>query len=592
MTTPFSPRYGDLVTMFRDSVTRHAERPLYGVRTDSGWTWTTYREAGELVDTFRGALAKLGVARGDRIACVSNNRLEWVIAYYAAQSLGATWVPMYENQHDKEVAYILADSGAKVCLVGSSRAEATVSAHRAELPGLLHIVGFTDEGEGGFWKRLEAARSSPVAPITPDGGDICCLIYTSGTTGKPKGVCLTHRNLASNVQSVQLIIPFVADDRSVSFLPWAHVFGGNIELNTIMSIGASTAICEAADKLLEMVAEVRPTFLVAVPRVWNRIHNVVVRGIAEQPGPLRWMFERAMVAGARARRGARVGLVDRAALAMARRTVFARVVARFGGRLKYAVSGAAALSPEVAGFVDTLGINVYEGYGMTEASGVATANTPAARRIGSVGKPIPGVTVALDPSAPGVDVGHGEIILHGHCVMQGYFNRPDENKATLTADGGLRTGDLGRFDADGFLFITGRVKELYKLENGKYIAPAPLEEQLTLSPYVAQVMVHGADRPYNVALVVPEFGALGEWAQNQGFGGDRATLLGDPRVEKLIGDELDKQSADWKGFERVRKFALLPEEFSTANDLLTPTLKIKRRNVVKRYEARIQSLYP
>lgn len=588
MTRSFTPKYVDVVTMFRDSVQRFADRPLYGVRKESGWTWHTYREAGALVDDFRAALADLGVGRGDRVACVSNNRLEWIIACYATQSLGATWVPMYENQHEAEQKYILGDCGAKVCFAGSAKATAGARAFQAELPKLEHVIGFSDDGAGGFWKLLEAAKGKKVAPIAPEGKDLCSIIYTSGTTGSPKGVCLSHENLASNVQAALLVIPVEPDDRSVSFLPWAHVFGGNIELNALMSIGASTAICEAADKLLDMVAEVQPTLLVAVPRVWNRIHGVVSKGIAEQPAPLRWMFHRAMAAGSKERRGQRLGIVDHLALLMARRTVFARVVQRFGGRLKYAISGAAALAPEVAEFVDTLGVTVFEGYGMTESSGVATANTPAARRIGTVGMPIPGVTIKLDHAAPGGDGDVGEIILHGHCVMQGYYNRPEETKAALTADGGLRTGDLGRVDGDGFLHITGRVKELYKLENGKYIAPAPLEEQITLSPYIAQAMVHGDNRPFNVALLVPDRHALESWVKDHGVNGDPLT---DARVQKLFADELEKQSTDWKGFERVRKFALLSEDFTTANDMLTPTLKVKRRNVLKRYGDRIQSLY-
>jgi long-chain acyl-CoA synthetase len=590
----FTPKYDDVVTMFRDSVARHGDRPLYGVRKPGGWVWTSYRQAGVLVDAMRAALVELGVERGDRVACVSGNRLEWVIAAYAAQSLGATWVPMYENQHEHEQAYILSDCGAKLCFAGSAKAESGVRAlvERGEVPQLAQVVGFSDDGPGGFWARLEKGKARAVAPIVPTGSDLCSIVYTSGTTGNPKGVCLTHRNLAAAVQAAEMVIPFGADDRTVAFLPWAHVFGGNVELNTLMSIGGSMAICEQADQLIEMLPEVKPTLLVAVPRVWNRIHTAVQRSLAEQPRFLRWVVERALVAGAARRRGKSPTLLDGLALAFARRTVFARIVARFGGQLKYAVSGAAALSPEVGEFVDTLGVTVFEGYGMTESSGVATVNTPAAQRIGSVGKPIPGVRVELDTTAAGSEGGTGEIILHGHCVMQGYYNRPDDTRAALTADGGLRTGDLGRVDGDGFLFITGRVKELYKLENGKYVAPAPLEEQLTLSPFIAQALVHGANKPHNVALLVPELGALRKWAGEHGVGGDGTDrLLADARVRALFASELEKQQAAWKGYERVRGFDLLAEEFSTANDMLTPTLKVKRRNVLKRYEARLEALY-
>ena len=591
MTEPFNPKYGDLVTMFRDSVERYADRPLYGVRKPDGWTWYTYKQAGEMVDAFRAALARLGVERGDRVACVSNNRLEWVIASYAVQSLGATWVPMYENQLPKEQKYILIDSGAKVCLAGSAVAEKAVRALQSEVPGLKEVIGFSDESEGGFWKRLEAGKAHPVPPIHPDGKDVCCIIYTSGTTGSPKGVRLKHEGLAKGIEAAKLVIPFAADDRSVSFLPWAHVFG-QLELNTLMSIGASIAICESADKLLELIAEVKPTMLVAVPRVWNRIHGVVLKSIAAQPAPLRWIFDRAMRAANQERRGERAGVLGKAALAIARKAIFAKVIARFGGRLKYAVSGAAALSREVAEFVDTLGINVFEGYAMTETGGVGTINSPTAKRIGSVGKPVPGLRIELDQSAIGSDAGQGEIVMVGHSVMEGYHNHPDETRSALTPEGGLRTGDLGRLDADGFLYITGRVKELYKLENGKYIAPAPLEEQITLSPYIAQAMMYGSNRPYNVALLVPDVAALRDWARaNQVPDDDVVRLLQDERVKQLIAGELEKHSTEWKSFERIRNFALLSEEFSTTNDMLTPTLKLKRRNILKRYQDRIDSLY-
>jgi long-chain acyl-CoA synthetase len=592
MTESFNPRYTDLVTMFRDSVERFADRPLYGVRKSDGWTWYTYKQAGEMVDAFRAALAGLGVGRGDRVACVSNNRLEWVIACNAVESLGATWVPMYENQHEKEQKYILTDSGAKVCLAGSAGAEKTIRALQAEVPGLKEVIGFSDESEGGFWKRLEAGKAHPVPPVRPDGKDVYSIVYTSGTTGTPKGVRLTHESLAKGIEAAKMVIPFVPDDRSVSFLPWAHVFGGHLELNTLMSIGASMAICESPDKLLEMVAEVKPTLLVAVPRVWNRIHSVVQKSIAEQPAPLRWIFASAMRAASKERRGERAGVLDKAALAIARKMIFAKVVAKFGGRLKYAVSGAAALSREVAEFVDTLGINVFEGYAMTETGGVGTINMPRAKRIGSVGKAVPGVRIELDRTAVGGDAEQGEIVILGHCIMDGYHNHPDETKAALTPEGGLRTGDLGKFDADGFLYVTGRVKELYKLENGKYIAPAPLEEQLTLSPYIAQAMIYGSNRPHNVAILVPDVAALRDWARaNHVPHDDVAKLLEDERVKKLIAGELEKHSAEWKGFERIRNFALLSEEFSTTNDMLTPTLKVKRRNILKRYGDRIDSLY-
>jgi long-chain acyl-CoA synthetase len=228
---------------------------------------------------------------------------------------------------------------------------------------------------------------------------------------------------------------------------------------------------------------------------------------------------------------------------------------------------------------------------MTETSGSATSNTPAARRIGSVGKALPGIEVKLDHAMASGDPDVGEILVYGHGVMNGYNNQPEETAKVMTADGGLRTGDLGKFDKDGFLFITGRVKELYKLENGKYVAPAPMEEQITLSRFISQAMIFGSDKPYNVALIVPDMAALGEWAKENGLGDKNGQLLDDPKVKKLYAEEIERQSAEWKGYERVKGFKLLANPFTTADDLLTPTLKLKRRNVIKKYQPELDSLY-
>jgi len=268
--------------------------------------------------------------------------------------------------------------------------------------------------------------------------------------------------------------------------------------------------------------------------------------------------------------------------------IFSKIRQKFGGRLKYAVSGSAALSKEVAEFIDALGIEVYEGYGLTETSPIATANFPGNRKIGSVGKAIPGVTIVIDKAVTG-DAKNGEILIRGPNIMQGYHNRDDENKAVLMADRTFRSGDMGFVDDDGYLYITGRIKEQYKLENGKYVVPSPLEEELKLSPFIANVMIHGANKPYNVALVVPDKAALEKWAADNG------KTLGDVEksddVKKVIEDELKKYAKSFKGFERPEKFVLTAEDFTTDNGMLTPTLKLKRRNVLQKYEPALDALY-
>jgi long-chain acyl-CoA synthetase len=587
----FTPKHDNTVTMFREAFQKFAARPLFGVRRDGTWSWLTYGEVGKMVDDLRGGLASLGLAAKDHVAIVSNNRLEWAVAAWATQSLGAAYVPMYENQLDKEWKFILSDSGAKAVFVGSPKAEARIRALVAEVPIVKHVIGFEADDATSYKKLLEIGAAKPAPHVSPARDDMAAIVYTSGTTGNPKGVCLTHGNLSSNIQGVQEVVPFSPEDRSLAFLPWAHVLGGSSELGAIVHNGASTAICEDVTKLIDMIPEVQPTLLVAVPRIWNRIYDGVQKNIASKPKAVQTIFARGMAAQSRLKRGESIGLGDKIMLALARKLVFSKVVGRFGGRLKFAISGSAALSKDVAEFVDNLGITVYEGYGMTETSSVATASSPGNKRIGAVGKPIPGMEVTLDHTAPGADAEQGEILIKGMGIMSGYWNRPDETKASLTADGALRSGDLGKFDKDGFLYITGRVKELYKLENGKYVAPAPLEEKITLSPYIAQALVHGADKPYNVALIVLDLPAVKGWAEQQGLPTDDASLLKDARVRELITKELARYSEDWKGYERVRNFAFLEEEFTTANDMLTPSLKLKRRNALKKYEGRIAALY-
>jgi long-chain acyl-CoA synthetase len=589
---PFAPEFTDLVTLVTAAVKRFADRPLYGTRGEDGWHWTTYREFGSLVERFRAGLAGLGVKRGDKVAVISQNRLEWVVGAHAVYGLGAAYVPMYEAQLDKEWQYILNDSGATVCLVANASIEARVRRIAEKVPGLLHVIPFEGDGPSTYAGLLARGAGQPAVTVTPSPSDVASIIYTSGTTGNPKGVCLTHSNLASNVSALLPLLESNADDRGVSFLPWAHVFGGCVELNTCMAVGASTAICGDAAKLPQFIAEVKPTVLFAVPRVWNRIHTSVTAMMLTKPPAVRWMFDTAMVAKNKQRHGKSIGPSEWLAVRLAEKLVFPKVRAAFGGRLRFAASGAAALSLEVAEFIENLGIGLYEGYGMTESSGGTTAQPLGAKRLGSVGKAIPGVRIEIDKTVAGATADDGEVVIYGHGIMAGYHNQQDATRQTIGHDGGLRTGDLGRLDADGYLYITGRTKELYKLENGKYVAPAPLEEQITISPFILQCVIFGADRPHNVALIVPDMAAVRSWAEKQGIAGDGDALLGDSRVRKLLESEVATHSKDFKGFERIKDFVIDPEELTIQNGLLTPTLKLKRSKVIAKYDDVFASLYP
>jgi long-chain acyl-CoA synthetase len=584
----YQPRYTNLVAMFLQATEKFADQPLFGTRASEGWRWTSYRQFRSLVDAARAGLHALGVQRGDRVAVISNNRLEWAVCAYGTYTLGAVYVPMYEAQLDKDWEFILRDSGAKLCLVASEVVRKRVEALRATLPDLQRVI---ELGSADYQQLLARPDAPTVASTTPDDADVATLIYTSGTTGAPKGVRLTQRNLAANVSALLDVAPVRHGDRSLAFLPWAHVFGGCIELNTLMAVGGSLAICDNTDKLLGYLPEVKPTILLSVPRIWNRIYDGVQKQIAGRPKLIQAVFAAAMSAKSKRKHGQALSLGERLALPLGERLIFAKIAQRFGGELRFAVSGAAALAPEVAEFIDNLGIQVYEGYGMTESSGSTTANYPGSAKLGTVGRPVPGVEIKLDKQVPGAQGDEGEILIYGTGVMAGYHNQPEATKHSITEDGGLRSGDLGRIDSDGFLVITGRVKELYKLQNGKYVAPAPLEEKLQLSPFIAQCVVYGADQRYNVALIVPDMTALQAWAQANGVPTEQGALLADPRTRALFRKEIDEQSHDFKGYEQIRDFALSAEELTPANDMLTPTLKLKRRNVMTRYQDRLLELY-
>lgn len=592
----FKPKFESLVDLFESSVKTYTDQPLFGTKREGQWRWMRYAEFGDRVRRMRTALAELGVEGGDRVAVISGNRPEWAVGAYASYGLGAAYVAMYESQLDKDWKYILGDSGAKVLFVAGEDVAKRVRAFREELAELQHIVLFSGSPVEGEKAYVDLLQSPPSEMVDPGPDAVADFIYTSGTTGNPKGVLLTHRNLAYNVSAVHEVFRMETGERSLSFLPWAHSFGQTCELHGGISMGTSIAVAEAIDKLLPNLAEVRPTLFFSVPRVFNRIYDGLHARMAEEGGLKKKLFDAAIETAERRRALAEQGKRNQwveLKLKVLDALVFTKVRERFGGRLKFAFSGGAAISKEVAKFIDNLGIMVYEGYGLSETSPIATANYPGARKIGSVGKPIPGVQIEIDVAAA-EDPEQGEVIIWGHNVMKGYHNLEKANEEVLLEKGGMRgfrSGDMGRIDPEGFLHITGRVKEQYKLLNGKYVVPTPIEEKLKLSPYISNAMVHGANREFNVALVIPDFEVLEPWAANKGLPRKPAELAKSPEVRGLISAEIDRLSADLKGYERIRSFHVGEEDFTTENGMLTPTLKLKRRIVQKRYGDAIESLY-
>jgi long-chain acyl-CoA synthetase len=595
----FKPKFETLVDIFVSSVREHSDRPLFGTRSRGRYEFSTYGDFGREVDRLRSGLAELGVGPGDRVAIVSNNRPEWAVTAYATYGLGAAFVSMYELQRPAEQRFILADSHATVVFVPNDAVREALLDDRSGLGHVRHVIQFDGPALGetlSYGALVDRGRATPHEIVTPDPQATAAFIYTSGTTGNPKGVMLSHLNIASNVSALHRIFPMNAEDRALSLLPWSHVFGQTAELHALFSLGASIGLAESFETVARDLAEVKPTLLIGVPRVFSRFRETVLAGVQREGGVKKKLFDAAMknvekkkaLAHARQSSGM-VDLLDQ----VFERTVFDQVRARFGGRLKFAFSGGAALPLEVAEFIDALGILVYEGYGLTETSPIATTNHPGSRKMGSVGKPIPGVQIEIDTSVMD-DPKYGEIVVYGHGVMQGYHDRPEDNAAVFVERNGrrgIRTGDIGYFDGQGFLHLTGRIKEQYKLENGKYVVPTPLEEKLKLSPFISSCMIFGANKAYNVAIVIPDFEALDGWAAVRGLTRDREELIHHPEVRALFDREVAAHSVGFKRYERVKRVILGAVDFTPGNGMLTPTLKVRRDAVLEVYGDAIESAY-
>ena len=578
-----------LSQLLEQSAGKFKDNDLFGTKQpDGSWTWLSYGDFARLVAKCRAGLRALGVGYGDRVGILADNRVEWATAAFASYGIGAQFVPMYPAQPPKEWEYIIGDCSPKI-VFASAAAYPELQAIVARAGFATRVIGLDlpEADEASFQGLLaRSTGNTDLHPVTPS--DIAGLVYTSGTTGNPKGVMLSHSNFCTNVIASGSRFDFGASDRALCFLPWAHSYGQTAELYTFISIGASMAINDEVPNLVDNLAVVKPTVLVAVPRIFNRIYDRVNKQMDSRPALIRRLFSSSITSATAKNHGQQLGLLQSAGLGLANKLIFKKVRARFGGRLRFVVSGSAALSTEVAQFIDALGIDVFEGYGLTETSPVATTNYPRNRKIGSVGKALPGVSIRIDTQVTGEEK-IGEIIISGPNVMQGYYNKPEETAAVILPDGAFRTGDLGYLDDEGYLYITGRIKEQYKLETGKYVAPSVLEEQLKLSRYILNVMLYGANKPYNVALVVLDVDAVKDWAASSGVN------AGDPTeseaVRTLIKDELAHYGADFRNYERPSKFVLITEDFTQENGMLTPSMKLKRRNVLAKYEAALEALY-
>ena len=586
----------NLVELIENSLAKYPGNAMFGTKNKEGeYEWVTYREVGERIDNLRGGLSHAGIEKNDAVGIIANNRKEWAIIAYATFGLGGRYIPMYEKELVKIWKHIINDGGIKLLLVATQEIYDQIEAMREELPGLESVYLIEGEGENTMAGLEKMGAAHPVAAIRPKPEDIAVLIYTSGTTGNPKGVLLSHGNFTSNVLAGHKVFPGLNEnDRGLSILPWAHSFGQTGELYLYSHIGGSIGFMGDVTTLGDDMEKVRPTFLIAVPRVFNKIYAGLWAKMDEKGGLAKKLFEIGIAAAKKRRQLSENGQSDFFAnlkFRMADAVVFSKIRARFGGRLTGALSGSATMNVEIGHFFSDLGIPVYDCYGLTETSPAATMNGPLAHKPGSVGRPIEHVRVEIDKrfSDSGED---GEIIIHGPNVMQGYHNKPEATQEVMTADGGFRTGDRGRLDKDGFLFITGRIKEQYKLENGKYVFPAAIEEEIKLHPFVENAMIHGEGQAFNVCLVVPDFSVLEKYATEHNMPTDPEALVQKKEITEMISGEIIKSlKGKFGGYEIPRKFLYLSENFTLDNGTLTQTMKLKRRVVLEQRKEQIMELY-
>jgi len=590
----------NLVELIENSVAKYPNNPFFGTKNKNGeYEWVTYGEVGKRVDNLRAGLAGIGIEKGDAVGIIANNRTEWAIIGYAAYGLVGRYIPMYEKELVKIWKHIIVDGGVKVLFVATQAIYDQIKEMQDEFPGLekIYLIDGEVEGEGeNTMAGLEAqGAANPVASIRPNHQDVAALIYTSGTTGNPKGVLLSHGNYTSNFIAASKVFPDMDQNiRVLSILPWAHSFGQTADLHLSTYLGSSIGFMESVVTLGEDMAKVQPTFLIAVPRVFNKIYSGLQTKMDDAGGLAKKLFTMGVEAGKKRRELAVKGescFLTNLKFKIADKIVFEKIRQKFGGRLKGALSGSATMNVEVGYFFSDLGIPVYDCYGLSETTPAATMNGPYAHRPGSVGRAIDKVKIVIDKffSDGGDD---GEIIIYGPNVMQGYHNKPEATKEVMTEDSGFRTGDRGRLDKDGYLFITGRIKEQYKLENGKYVFPAALEEEIKLNSWVENVMIYGDGRAFNIALIAPELPVLEKYAKENNLPVSHDDLIKNDKVKDMIVESIRTSlKGKFGGYEIPRKFIFLSDTFSLDNGTLTQTMKLKRRIVLDQYMAEIEALY-
>ncbi|HST68425.1 MAG TPA: long-chain fatty acid--CoA ligase [Solirubrobacterales bacterium] len=557
------------------------------------WLSRSYDEVADIVRPLAFGLVTLGVEKGDRVAILGNTRPEWTYFDFAALSIGATVVPIYQTNSPEECRYVLENSDSKVVVVEDAEQLEKVRQVRDRLPQLEHVVMMTGDAEDAISSEELAAKGGGgtdetwktlYEAVTPE--DICTFIYTSGTTGPPKGCIISHGNYRAMLDMVKETSVIEENDVTYLYLPLAHSFALLIQLGSY-DLGTTIAYWERDPlKILPNLAELKPSYFPSVPRIFEKIYTAATSAIEKEGGLKKKIFDWAIATGkkmrATERAGRKPGFLLQRQYDFADKKVLSKIRGLFGGNLRLAVSGAAPINPEILHFFDAAGVLVLEGWGMTETSTAATISTPDDFKVGTIGKPFPGCEVKIADD--------GEILVKGPNVFQGYHKNQEATNETIV-DGWLHTGDLGEIDPDGFIKITGRKKDIIITAGGKNITPANLEAEIKQHPLVSQCVVVGDRRPYLVALVTLEPEEAVKYAQENNLPEDPAQLAQNADVKASIEAHVEKINQNFARVEQVKKIAILPEDLSQESGELTPTLKVKRAIVAQKHEGAIEQLY-
>jgi len=571
----------------------YGSAPAIQFRDGEEWVKRSFVEVEETVRKLALGLADLGVAKGDKVSILANTRPEWTYFDFAALSIGATVVPIYQTNSPEECQYVLENSDAKVVVVEDDEQLEKIRAVRGQLPLLEHIVRMTGAGGDAIAMEDLSARGAKRDPgeweqlwraVTPE--DVCTFIYTSGTTGPPKGCVITHGNYRAMLDMVNDTSVIEGEDVTYLYLPLAHSFALLIQLGSF-DLGATIAYWERDPlKIMPNLAELKPTYFPSVPRIFEKIYTLATSSMEKEGGLKKAVFDWSIRVGGKVRElersGRQPGFLLRKQYEFADRKVLSKIRGLFGGELRLAVSGAAPISPDILRFFDAAGVLVLEGWGMTETSTAATISSPDDFKIGTIGKPFPGCEIKIAED--------GEILVKGPNVFQGYYKNEQATRETIV-NGWLHTGDLGSIDADGFITITGRKKDIIITAGGKNITPANLEGEIKQHPLVSQCVVVGDRRPYLVALVTLDPEEAVAYAKEHGMPEDPAQLAANGDVREAIEAHLATVNEKFARVEQVKKIAILPEDLSQENGELTPTLKVKRAVVADKHQHEIEQLY-